>query len=520
MSAMPPAATLSLRARWTGIVAGLCWMLMAGIALVAAVWQRETMRGDWPAIALVIALMTWAIASVLLWARARHRSTRAATFSWAAMQLVAVVLLIVLGVGEGVARWIERDRLLWEQVVPEYRTIMEKGYRHIAFPHEGGLLRKNLRLDVKGAYYGESFPYRTNALGLVGEAQIDLPKPKGTFRIVLLGDSFVAGYRVDQRVNLESQLKRALERELDGDPLKNGFDRWEVWSVVTQDPVTAWYYLQEHGHALQADLFVLNLCLINDPLQAGLNLSPSVEGPSETYYRIKIDGLLEAAPNERHHAIHLALAKWTSAPAHPFPRVAFDFDKPRPKMHRRAGEPEMTSAWALGRMSLAFIARLAGSASAGFSSAPTHLDSSLHWGQLGLFLKDPPPEIVWCFDALDRCLSEIGNWSAREEIPVVVTLIPIRYQVIPQDYAATFAYPYLRRDAFDLELPNRRVAEMCERAGLPLLDFTPHFAALGDDAGSHFLPNNDLHWNGAGYEFAAEFLATRLKAMLEDGQQG
>ncbi|MEM7310127.1 MAG: SGNH/GDSL hydrolase family protein [Planctomycetota bacterium] len=83
-------------------------------------------------------------------------------------------------------------------------------------PDVGRILQPNLR-DVEFVGY----PVRSNSLGL-REGKVELPKPEGRVRVVLLGDSFIFGYGAAQNarvgVHLEQMLKKrtqAGEREIE-----------------------------------------------------------------------------------------------------------------------------------------------------------------------------------------------------------------------------------------------------------------------------------------------------------------
>src|SRR5258707_420722 len=59
------------------------------------------------------------------------------------------------------------------------------------------------------------YEFRANKLGLRGP-DVPFPKPAGTFRIVVLGDSFVAGYGVAEEHLLTSLLEKQLRAQPSG----------------------------------------------------------------------------------------------------------------------------------------------------------------------------------------------------------------------------------------------------------------------------------------------------------------
>jgi hypothetical protein len=65
--------------------------------------------------------------------------------------------------------------------------------------------------------------------------------------------------------------------------------------------------------------------------------------------------------------------------------------------------------------------------------------------------------------------------------------------------------PRSDRERFDEELPERRLAEICEELGIPLV-------ALRDHLGPEHYLERDFHWNPAGHRRVAEVLASLARA--------
>lgn len=68
------------------------------------------------------------------------------------------------------------------------------------------------------------------------------------------------------------------------------------------------------------------------------------------------------------------------------------------------------------------------------------------------------------------------------------------------------AYPAMKSEQWDLDGPDRRLAEMCERLGIPFLRLEPSFreaAARGERLHFRF----DGHWTKAGADLAASLMA-------------
>lgn len=112
--------------------------------------------------------------------------------------------------------------------------------------------------------------FRINALGLRGK-DLDMPKPTGTRRVLLLGDSITLGGRLPEEDSFVARVGRALERDAPG--------RFDVANGGVGDVGLAEeeYLLRRIGPRLQPDLVVL-CWFLNDG-------RPPVGFPEETIYR-------------------------------------------------------------------------------------------------------------------------------------------------------------------------------------------------------------------------------------------
>src|SRR4029453_17992017 len=102
---------------------------------------------------------------------------------------------------------------------------------------------------MRPGYYNPASP--TNSFGL-RSAEVAVPKPAGTFRILLLGDSFTFGFRAAD----EMVFARKLEQRLRAD----GFLSVEVVNagVLSYCPLLEYLQYRHQLHALEPDLVILN----------------------------------------------------------------------------------------------------------------------------------------------------------------------------------------------------------------------------------------------------------------------
>jgi len=117
------------------------------------------------------------------------------------MTLVVSIVLALL-IAEALVYALYRDRVV---LYPRYVTDVWHGDFHI-------------RGNVPGARYRHksidgTWDFRINENGFRNDVDFEYEKPRGTHRILVLGDSFTIGYEVEQDETYSSVLERYLRRE-------------------------------------------------------------------------------------------------------------------------------------------------------------------------------------------------------------------------------------------------------------------------------------------------------------------
>ena len=116
-------------------------------------------------------------------------------------------------------------------------------------------------------------PVRTNSFGL-RSPEVAVPKPAGTFRVLLLGDSFTFGFRAAG----DAVFARRLEAHLHG----RGLSSVEVVNagVLSYCPLLEYLQYRHHLHVLDPDLVVLNFDMsdVQDHLDYSRALVTSADG--------------------------------------------------------------------------------------------------------------------------------------------------------------------------------------------------------------------------------------------------
>jgi lysophospholipase L1-like esterase len=138
--------------------------------------------------------------------------------------------------------------------------LADVGLGWIAGTQERHRLRLAPRAELRHKSKEFDYIFRANRLGLRGP-DVPFAKPAGTFRVVVLGDSFVAGYGVAE----EHLLTGLLEKELQQREAQSG-TRVEVVNVgrVGTSTIREFDIYESLGRKFQPDLVILAYYLGND----------------------------------------------------------------------------------------------------------------------------------------------------------------------------------------------------------------------------------------------------------------
>jgi hypothetical protein len=371
---------------------------------------------------------------------------------------------------------------------------------------QGGFLREGFSGWVEDGYGGR-LRWRNDASGFRRDGETAGRRAPGSLRLLSLGDSFTAGYRVGQQETFSYLLERHLRAT----------GRWrevEVLISAVEEPATGFLYLARHGVGWQPDLVLLGVTLGNDIGQAYLSLDPRGE------LRLAADRdppAIGPNPAAEQEALLAELRSWT------LPAGCFDPARAAPPDLEPRPEPE-------GGLRLLRLVRRGVAAWREREAAQTVSSLWMEYRRprlfdnngLGMYLADPPPPILDAYDRLFAVLAAYDAFLEGRGIRFAVALFPQRFQVQPRDWQATVAAYGLDPACFDLAAPTRRIAEFCRAAEISCLDPTESMARQFAAGGrSLYLPRADMHWNGRGHR--AFFEATREElaelAALSGGHQ-
>jgi hypothetical protein len=321
---------------------------------------------------------------------------------------------------------------------------------------------------------------RFNSKGLRGPER-DYPKPPGTRRVLILGDSFAEGYYVEEgqsvRAVLEDQLNRA------------GCGRWEVINGGTLDYSTDQEYLfyKTEGRRYQPDAVVL-LFYYND---LAYNASPAGRGgEGKPYFEVE-DGRL--VPR--------------NAPVPPSTRGLLN----PPAQAGPAPKP-----WR-GSIALRLL-----------SNRTVDSSPRLHrlLARLGLVELVPPEPAreLWPFgrdharevnDMWERTRHILAALKAEVESHggrLAVLYVPVRFEVNDPVWDLT-RQRYRMGRRWDRDAVFDRLRSVCEELGVTLVD--PRDELRGQEsteAPAYY--TRDVHWTAAGNAVAAHVLEPAVRSWL------
>lgn len=327
---------------------------------------------------------------------------------------------------------------------------------------------------------------QTNSLGLRDD-ELAPQKAEDEIRILLLGDSVVAGFEVERDETLEAVLEAKLNSHHDG-------VTYQVINAGCRGYGTdqELLYLRERGLALQPDLVLLAFVPANDP---------------ENNVTIHTRGRRFAKPYFDYGADSSLVLRGVPVPPQPGDAQQYSPVLPAQAADTSAPVQRPLKRWLRQHVhSYSFLAQR-------LKNGPPALVALLQ--RLGLITPNTPPEWVAFYRA-----PEPPEWRARWQIsldliaemqrlcrdhgiPYGVWMFPLKEQVYARDREIFLRTYGLDPREFDFDQPAKRLQRFSDRQGLPFLSPLPRFrelAATGERL--HFAVDN--HCNAAGHRVLAE----------------
>ncbi len=311
---------------------------------------------------------------------------------------------------------------------------------------------------------------RTNQHGHRGP-ELASVKPSGIGRILALGDSFVEGRQVRESETATG----VLERALGGEPgtcqvLNAGVAGWGTGEELV--------YLRREGLGLQPDLVLVFFYVGNDlgnNVRRTSGQAPRHRGPP---FRIDREGRLvqlEFEPVQGPPAYLLGL-----------------------RQHSRA----------YSFLETGVFAKLTEEADDDGD------DYRPEAGKLDLYAVRESSERRQAWRVTEALIAAIRDDARAARAEMALVAIPAAYQVYPKEWSKV-APRGRNAERWEPDVPNRQLAEIAARLGVPYLDLLPIFRAESEGSGAPLYFQKNAHWTPLGNRVAAEHVATFLAGLPE-----
>lgn len=307
-------------------------------------------------------------------------------------------------------------------------------------------------------------------------------KPRGTTRILVLGDSFAEGLQVP----LEDTFSRVLEarlKELQAGPV-------QVINTGTSGFGTAGelLLLQRDGARYDPDIVLLAFYPGNDVL----NNSPELEDTLVPVYAA--DGRPERVVSSKKERQPKSLLGKALAGSKAYQYVRRRLVTGHPNLARRLGLID--------------------------GAKPPPRPDFIPDGYFVYAPAEGPWQSAW--EHTERLLGQVQSAARQMGAELVVAIVAGRDEVYPEWWAEVMqTYPAMQGKPFDIDAPRKRIVEMCQARGIPVLELAPLMRQQSSAAPLHF--HRDGHWTPAGHRLAGDAIANflvkeRLVAKDTEGQ--
>lgn len=312
---------------------------------------------------------------------------------------------------------------------------------------------------------------RINSKGL-RERELPYEKPPRTGRVLMLGDSFVEAVQVEAGQTVSSRLEGLLNE---------GGARAEVINggVGGFGTAQAWLFFRDEGYRYSPDLVLLVVYLGNDVRNNSSRLDNDVRLRTEPYFALESDGSLrqldlsaKRAPREG-AGDQLKRVLRASALFNVFETGVLE---------KLDGDEDVEEGYSWSKNERVFQARY-----------------TRDW------------EEAW--EITEALLAQVKREVEGRGGRLVLVAAPSDLQVRPADWERILRENSLPAKDFDLEKPNRLLAEIAGRQMLPLIDLLPEFRrAEAASAGGLFFRQN-RHWTPEGHQVAAAVIRDELRRL-------
>ena len=319
--------------------------------------------------------------------------------------------------------------------------------------------------DASAKFEQEDFSYiqRNNSLGLRGE-EVDLEKEEGSYRILMLGDSFTMGKGVEDDETFSVLVQRSLNEHLE--VCASDFARIEVINggVDSYTPLLSYLYLNSTLINLDPDMVVLNLD------NSDLVQESAYRGEA----RRDQQGAIVAVPGEPAKT-HLSarIRTWIDGNMYITRLVLF-------YVNNWLGYTDLSVRGVVTRAHAELLAHT-------LESDTT--DRSAQWNDI--------------FDSI----SMIRDLANERSAGFYLSIYPWAHQVSPSEWVPG-RFVFLAEDAVAKKGYDQTIVQMAKQRKIDTLNFYPAFQSYDRDEALYF--DNDMHFTTHGHELMATEMVNQL----------
>ncbi len=391
-----------------------------------------------------------------------------------------VALLVLAGLLFGLGMEVMTRALHWRPD-PLMQPDARFGFAHI--PNASGWW-----VNIDGPSEFQTY-VRINAQGL-HDREYAYQKPAGTFRILVLGDSFADALEVRLEDSFQEVLETLLGERVDA-PVEviNG----GVWGYGN-DLELLFYRLE--GYKYQPDLVLLAFQSTSDVLENHREMETRYMGQVYKPFFVFQDG-------------ELTLTGW------PFPVEQVESPPPQGLLGR-------VKAWLAGHSRFYHVAgrfikrRLSslGDALQGLGLMNPKPGDTFTEGipmAANIYAPDYSPEWEEAWAVTQAIIAQLNREVTANGGQLAVLLLPDRNQVESDTWQRQVQeFPAMQAHQWDLDKPNRIMREFLTGQEIPTIEMLDEYVARAQETGRPFYYPKDGHWNVEGHHLAGELLAEKL----------
>lgn len=161
-------------------------------------------------------------------------------------------------------------------------------------PRFGYRMRPNAEFLFASPYHGYSAMVRTNAQGLRDDP-VRVPKPRGVFRVLLLGDSMTAGLEVQKDETFEARCEKQLRAHGDVEVINAGVRGYNLDNVLS--------FFEHEGASYAPDLVVY--MFVQNDLRSVVESQPNQLDPSRGFTLRGVAGWLAGYSHLTYRILYL-----------------------------------------------------------------------------------------------------------------------------------------------------------------------------------------------------------------------